>query len=83
MVDIRPERRLRPTRSREFTAAIAAVTVCPPAEDDVEPEYIISPVFVTLTPRITLTDHDRREARPAPRNAAANSISISPPSAGT
>ena len=48
--------------SGELAAAIATVNVCPPAEDGGEPEFVISPIFVSLTPRMTLTDHDGREA---------------------
>ena len=43
-------------------AAIAAVNVSSPAEDDAEPEVLISPLFVWPTPAMTLTDHDGREA---------------------
>ena len=45
------------------TAAIAAVNVSPPAEDDGEPEVLISPLFVWPTAAMTLTDHDGCEAR--------------------
>ncbi len=44
------------------TAAIAAVTVHPPAVKDGEAEYRVSPLFIGLTPDMTLTDHDGREA---------------------
>ena len=46
----------------EPAAAIAAVTVCPPAEDGGEPEYPITPVFVSVTSTMKLVDHDGREA---------------------
>ena len=46
----------------EATAAIAAVTVDPAAEDGGEPEYLISPLFVCPTAAMTLTDHDGRRA---------------------
>ena len=46
----------------EPAAAIAAVTVCPPHDDGGQAEYAISPLFVSLTPTMTLTDHDVREA---------------------
>ena len=46
----------------EATAAIAAVTVSPLAQDDGEPEYLIRPLFICLTAAITLTDHEGREA---------------------
>ena len=47
----------------QATAAIAAVTVSPPAHDGGgDPEYLISPLFVCPTPAMTLTDHDGREA---------------------
>ena len=44
----------------ESTAAIA--TVNPPAEDDGEPHYLISPLFICPTAAMTLTDHDGRDA---------------------
>ena len=43
-------------------AAIAAVNACPPAEDGGEPEVTLSPIFVSVTEAMTLTDHDGREA---------------------
>ena len=46
----------------EPAAAFAAVTVTSPDEDRGEAEYTISPLFVSLTRGMTLTDHDRREA---------------------
>ena len=46
----------------EATAAIAAVTVNPPAEDGGEPEYPVSPLFICPTAAMTLTDHEGREA---------------------
>ena len=46
----------------EATAAIAAVTVSPPAQDGGESEYLISPLFISPTPAMTLTDHEGREA---------------------
>jgi len=46
----------------EATAAIAAVTVSPPAQDGGESEYLISPLFVCPTPAMTLTDHEGRRA---------------------
>ncbi len=46
----------------EPTAAIAAVTVNPPAQDGTDPEYLISPLFVCPTPAMTLTDHEGRRA---------------------
>ena len=46
----------------ESTAAIATVTVNPPAEDDGEPHYLISPLFICPTAAMTLTDHDGRDA---------------------
>ena len=42
----------------EPTAAIAAVNVNPHAEDDGEPEVLVSPLFVCPTAAMTLTDHD-------------------------
>ena len=46
----------------EATAAIAAVTVNPPAQDGGEAEYLISPLFVCPTAAMTLTDHEGRRA---------------------
>ena len=43
-------------------AAIAAVTVCPPREESSEPEYVISPLFISITDDMVLTDHDGRQA---------------------
>ena len=43
-------------------AAIAAVTVCPPTEEGSEPEYVISPLFISITEDMVLTDHDGRQA---------------------
>ena len=46
----------------EPAVAIASVTVCPPETDRGELEYVISPMFISLTPGMTLTDHDGRTA---------------------
>ena len=46
----------------EPAAVIASVTVCPPEGDGGDAEYVISPLFVSLTPAMTITDHDGREA---------------------
>ena len=47
----------------QATAAIAAATVSPPAQDDDgDPGYIFSPLFVCPTPAMTLTDHEGRRA---------------------
>ena len=43
-------------------AAIVAVDPSPPVEDGGESEYLISPLFVSVTPDMKLTDHDGREA---------------------
>ena len=43
-------------------AAIAAVTVQPSADGTGEAEYLITPLFVSVGPGITLLDHDGREA---------------------
>ena len=43
-------------------AAIVAVKRCPPADEGAEPEYVVSPLFVSVTPDMKLTDHDGREA---------------------
>ena len=45
----------------EPAAALAAVAVCPPEDDGADAEYVISPQFVSLTPAMTITDHDGRE----------------------
>ena len=42
--------------------AIAAVTVQPPDDGTGEAEYLITPLFVSVGPGITLLDHDGREA---------------------
>ena len=46
----------------EPAASIAVVAVCPPEDDGGDAEYVISPQFVSLTPAMTITDHDGREA---------------------
>ena len=43
-------------------AAIVAVNRRPSAENGTEPEYVVSPLFVSVTPDMKLTDHDGREA---------------------
>ena len=43
-------------------AAIVAVNRCRPTEDGREPEVTVSPIFVSVTEAMTLTDHDGREA---------------------
>ena len=43
-------------------AAIAAVTVCSPREEGGEPEYVISPLFISITDDMVLTDHDGHQA---------------------
>ena len=43
-------------------AAIVAVDPCPPAEEGVEPEFHIQPLFVSITYDMVLIDHDGREA---------------------
>ena len=43
-------------------AAIAAVAVCLPREEGGEPEYVISPLFISITDDMVLTDHDGRPA---------------------
>ena len=42
----------------EPVAAIVAVNTSPPNEDDGEPEFLISPLFVSVEPGMKLTDHD-------------------------
>ena len=46
----------------EPAAAIVAVDRYPPAKEVGEPEYVISPLFVSIVPGMTLTDHDGRKA---------------------
>ena len=43
-------------------AAIVSVNRSPSVDDGGEPEYVISPLFVSLTPAMTITDHDGRVA---------------------
>ena len=43
-------------------AAIVTVNECPPARGGGEPEYQITPVFVSITEDMVLIDHDGREA---------------------
>ena len=57
--------------SGESTAAIAAATVCPPTEDGGEPEYVISPLVISVTPRVKLVDPDGRKACGAQRTPLA------------
>ena len=40
----------------------AAVTVSPPSEEGDQPEYVISPLFISITDDMVLTDHDGRQA---------------------
>ena len=46
----------------EPAAAIVVVNRCPSAEEGGEPEFVISPLFVSVVPVMKLTDHDGREA---------------------
>ena len=48
--------------SSEPAGAIATVTVCPPSKEGGDPEYLIFPLFVSVTPGMTLVDHDGRQA---------------------
>ena len=50
------------TSDGQPAAAIAAVTAPPPAENGADPELVITPMFVSVTPGIKLVDHDGREA---------------------
>lgn len=43
-------------------AAIVAVDESPTAGEGGEPEFEIRPLFVSLTPDMTVTDHDGRSA---------------------
>lgn len=42
--------------------AIVTVNECPPAEEGGGPEYQVTPIFVSITDGMVLTDHDGREA---------------------
>ena len=48
--------------SGQPATAIAAVTACPPREEGGEPEYVISPLFISIPEDMVLTDHDGRQA---------------------
>ena len=61
--------------SGQPAAAIAALTVCPPAEEGGEPEYVIFSLFISTTDDMVLTDHDGAapqtpESRPRSPGAA-------------
>ena len=43
-------------------APIVLVNQSPPPEDGGEPEYVISPLFVSVTPAMRIADHDGRDA---------------------
>ena len=43
-------------------AAIVAANPCPPTEEGAAPEYAVQPLFVSVTPAMTITDHDGAEA---------------------
>ena len=43
-------------------AAIVAVHPCPPAGEGPAPESAVRPLFVSVTPAMTITDHDGAEA---------------------
>ena len=43
-------------------AVIVAVNPCPPAHEGAEPEYVVSPLFASVTPDMKLIDRDGREA---------------------
>ena len=43
-------------------AAIVAVNPCPSAEEGAAPEYAVRPLFVSVTPAMTITDHDGTKA---------------------
>lgn len=43
-------------------AAIVAVNPRPPAEEGAEAEYAVQPLFVSVTPAMTITNHDGAEA---------------------
>ena len=48
-------------------AAIVSVTVYPPENDGGEAEYVISPLFISRMPDMTLTDDDGMSSHPFPR----------------
>ena len=39
-------------------AAIVAVNLYPPAEKGEGPEFMVRPLFVSITPTMTIADHD-------------------------
>jgi len=43
-------------------AAIVTIDESPPAGEGGEPEFVIRPLFVSLTPNMQVTDHDGRAA---------------------
>ncbi len=43
-------------------AAIVTVHQCAPAEDGGEPEYVLQPLFVSVTAAMKVADHDGVEA---------------------
>ena len=51
--------------SGEPAVAIAAVTLCPSVQELGAPDYRITPLFVSVTPGMTVVDHDGREASAA------------------
>jgi len=42
--------------------AIVAVNPCPPAQEGASPEYAVQPLFVSVTPAMTIADHDGARA---------------------
>ena len=46
----------------EPAAAIVAVDMRPPEQQDSEPEYAVRPLFMSLTQDMKVTAHDGREA---------------------
>ena len=42
--------------------AIVAVNQCPPEKEGGPSEYVIRPLFVSVPPTVTITDHDGTEA---------------------
>ena len=49
-------------RAFEALTSGEAVTVCPPRQEAGEPEYVISPLFISITEDMVLTDHNGRQA---------------------
>ena len=42
-------------------AAVVAANECPPAAEREPPQFVIRPLYVSVTPPMTITDHNGRE----------------------